>query len=104
MKFRSRLFGVLFIFALLWMCGGAALTSSAFQQTLNRNPNADDTTANTAYAAGATIGGGIGLTFFLCSGLPFAALFGLLSWRNSVGLRREQMHKEQIEAIKSGKP
>lgn len=107
MKFRSRLFGFLALLSLLWICYGVYASSSAFTQvvsaTVTPSGTLDAETAQAARAAGAGIGAGLGLTVFLCSGLPFALLFGLLSWRNSVGLRKEQMHREQIEAIKNSK-
>lgn len=100
MQFRSRFFGFLFILSLLWICGGSALMSNAVQRTVDQNPNATDTTEATAFNAGAGIGGGLGITFFACTGLPLAAFFGLMAWRNSVGLRNDKRHKEQLDALR----
>ena len=109
MKFRSRLFGVLALLALAWLCYGMFAYTSYFGTFLNRatpvpsgSLSSEDRTA--IQNAGATIGTGVGMTFVLCTGLPLLALFGLLSWRNGVGLRKEQMHREQLEAIKNSKP
>lgn len=74
--------------------------SNAVRQTVDQNPNADGTTADAAFNAGAGIGGGLGVTFFACTGIPALLLFGLLSWRNGVGIKTEQRHREQIEALK----
>lgn len=107
MKFRSRLFGFLALLSLLWICYGVYASSSAFSQvvsaTVTPSGTLDAETTNAARAAGAGIGAGLGLTVFLCSGLPFFVLFSLLSWRNSAGLRKEQMHKEQLDAIRKQK-
>lgn len=107
MKFRSRFFGVLFLVSLAWVCYGLTLSSAAFSNTVgvrvtpSGNLTAEDTQA--LRTAGAGIGAGLGVTFFLCSGLPFALFFGLMSWRNSVGLKNEQRHKEQLAAIQGAK-
>lgn len=107
MKFRSRLFGVLALLSLAWICYGmftaSSVASNMLSATVTPAGNLDAETARAARAAGVGIGAGIGLTFFLCSGLPLFVLFSLLSWRNSVGLRKEQMHREQLEAIKNSK-
>lgn len=107
MKFRSRLFGVLALLSLAWICYGvftaSSVASNMLSATVTPAGNLDAETAQAARAAGVGIGAGIGLTFFLCSGLPLFVLFSLLSWRNSVGLRKEQMHREQLEAIKNSK-
>jgi len=108
MKFRSRLFGALALLSPAWVCYGvftaSSVASTMLSATVTPATNLDAETAQAARAAGVGIGAGIGLTFFLCSGLPLFVLFSLLSWRNGVGLRKEQMHREQLEAIKNSKP
>lgn len=107
MKFRSRFFGVLFLISLAWVCYGLSLSSAAFSNTVamqvtpSGNLSAEET--QTLRTAGAGIGASIGVGFFLCTGLPLALFFGLMSWRNSVGLKNEQRHKEQLEAITKAK-
>lgn len=108
MKFRSRLFGVLALLSLAWMCYGvyasSSVASNLLEATVTPASGIDTETAQAARTVGVGIGAGIGLTFFLCSGIPFFLLFSLLSWRNSAGLRKEQMHQEQLNAIRdSGK-
>lgn len=107
MKFRSRFFGVLFLLSIAWVCYGLSLSSAAFSNvvgatvTPSGNLTAEET--QSLRTAGAGIGAGLGVTFFLCSGLPFALFFGLMSWRNSVGIKNEQRHKEQLDAIQKAK-
>jgi hypothetical protein len=107
MKFRSRFFGVLFLISLAWVCYGLTLSSAAFSNTVavqvtpSGNLSAEDTQA--LRTAGAGIGAGLGVTFFLCSGLPFALLFGLLSWRNAAGETNARRHREQLAAIQNAK-
>lgn len=101
MKFRSRLFGLLALLSLAWLCYGVTATSSAFNSVVS-TPAAtagslSQSDANAARAAGATIGSGISLTIFACTGLPLLLIFGLLSWRNSAGLRAKQRHEELLE-------
>lgn len=108
MKFRSRFFGFLAFLSLLWICYGLFAYTTYFGNFTNRPtppPQGGLTSEERTnlQTAGATVGTGIGMTFVLCTGLPFFALFSLLSWRNNVGIRKEQMHKEQIEALKGVK-
>lgn len=98
MKFRSRLFGLLTLLSLAWLCYGITATGSAFSSVVSTpaptSTYLNQSDANAARAVGATIGGGLGLTFFACTGLPFTLIFGLLAWRNAAGLRTQQRHEE----------
>ncbi len=104
MKFRSRFFGVLFILALLWTCGGVWYVNGIAARLHNENTQEFESSSQ---RAAANVGTATGATLFyaivLCTGIPALLLFGLLSWRNSAGLRREQMHKEQLDALKGSK-
>lgn len=100
MRFRQRLFMVLALMALAWIAYGFYVSANVYQRQTAENETTISASQQGAAQAGTAIGTGIGLTFFLCSGLPFFVLFSLLSWRNGVGLKREQMHKEQLAAIK----
>lgn len=105
MKFRSRLFAFLAFLAVLWMCYGVFGSSLALSNFTDRPtpiPAGGLTSEQrtSAQNAGATVGAGLGLTFFACTGLPFFAVFSLLSWRNSVGLKRDKQHKEQLDALR----
>lgn len=106
MRFRKNLFSILALLSVLWIVFGFSVSSRAYSTVTSITPtpvtgsslSAQDT-ANLR-AAGAGIGAGLGLTFFLCTGgLPFI-VFSLLAWRNGVGLTRERMHREEIEALK----
>ncbi len=96
MRLRMWIFSVLALLAAGWLCYGLVIVPQATNQTLQQAPKTGD---NAAYKAGAAIGGGIGLTFFACTGLPLFALFSLLAWRNQAGLRTEQRHQEQLDVL-----
>ncbi|HML21867.1 MAG TPA: hypothetical protein PKD09_09475 [Aggregatilinea sp.] len=90
MRFRKRLFTgialLLTVFLALWIISGLST---------DPEPGVNED----AYQ----LGQGAGVTILLCVGLPIIAFFALLAWRNSVGLRNEQRHQEQLEAIKNSK-
>lgn len=98
MKFRSRFFGIFFILALLWLCLGSYLTSQAVVDVY-ATPAPGGPNAQAARTIGIGVGMSISLSVVLCSGLPLAFLFGLLAWRNAVGLRSERRHRETIAAL-----
>jgi hypothetical protein len=91
MTFRKRLFAVLAVICLVWMIyviafyGGGGAENEALSAEANTGLNA--------------VAGSV----WLCITLPFFALFSLLAWRNSVGLRSERQHREHIEALAKGK-
>lgn len=108
MKFRSRLFGLLALLSLAWLCYGVTATGSAFSSVVSTpergSSSLSASDANAAKAVGATLGSGLSLTIFACTGLPFLLIFGLLSWRNSVGLKTQKRHEETLDAMRnSGK-
>jgi hypothetical protein len=103
MRFRAIFFGIFFMLSLLWICYGFYATSTAFVEVVG-TPAPNSTTQSqaardmrNARTAGATIGAGLGLGIFLCTGVPLALFFGLLSWRNNVGLRSERRHQEMMD-------
>jgi hypothetical protein len=101
MQLRSRLFGILALLSLAWLCYGFSATGSAFNSVVS-TPVAGSSSltaseANAARTAGAAIGGGLGLTFFACTSLPFTLLFGLLAWRNAAGYRNQKRHEELMD-------
>lgn len=101
MRFRSRLFGVLFILALLYTCGGLWYTSSIASRNIQDNSSQENTEARNV---GTGIGAGIIYAIVLCPGIPLLLLFGLLSWRNSAGLATERRHQEQLNALRPPSP
>jgi hypothetical protein len=100
LRFRKNLFLVLAVLALLWVCGGSALFSSAASDVAQTPAptiqGLSQQEANSYRGLGAAIGGGLGITFFACTGLPLALLFGLLAWRNSAGITNERRHREAL--------
>lgn len=98
MRFRANLFTVLAILALLFIIYGFAVSSNAFNAVVSTPVPASSADARTA---GAAIGAGIASTTFLCMGSPFLVLFSLLAWRNRAGIRAEERHQEQLDAIRS---
>lgn len=98
--------GILLLLSLLWICYGLTATGQAFSQVVSATPTgqanaiatADPQVVKAGTVIGASIGGGIGLAFFLCSGVPLALIFGLLYWRNGVAIRRAREHAEIINA------
>lgn len=104
MKFRSRLFSVFFVLALLWTCGGLWYTSGIAARQLAENEERFTENQQAAATVGTATGATIFYAIILCTGIPALLLFGLLSWRNSAGIRKEQMHAEQLKAIRDTKP
>ena len=103
MRFRQVLFTILALLALVWILFGISTTGQVVDNTVAESSRYG---SSTAYQAGVAIGAGLGLTFFICTGLPFLVTFSLLAWRNGVGARNEQRHQEMIGAIsrQSGAP
>lgn len=101
MLFRKRLFAVLAILSLAWIVYGFSNTSRAISttsETLNATYEAGSA-ERAASNVGIGIGAGLSVTIFLCTGLPLFFFFALMAWRNSVGLRNERRHQEQIAAM-----
>lgn len=108
--------GLLTLLACGWIAYGLLATGAAFTkvvtdatmtpqiiQNAQGTPVAtrDPALVSAGTAVGATIGGGLGVAFFLCTGLPLLLIFGFLYWRNGVAMRRAKEHAETIEALKS---
>jgi hypothetical protein len=101
MRILRWFWGILVILSVLWIGYGFLATGDAYGNTIENN-----VTDSEAYEAGAVIGAGIGLTFFLCTGIPFLLLSSILYWRNGVGIERkkekletERRHQEQLAAL-----
>ena len=97
MKFRQRLFWFLAFVALLWIGYGFSTTGQVVNEV-------GATAVSSAEQAGVAIGASIGLSLFLCTGLPIFFLFALLAWRNGAGLRAEKRHQEMLTASAGNKP
>lgn len=104
--------GILTLLSLGWMCFGTVLVGQSFNKVVSVTPTeaiirntsgtpiatVDPDIAAAGTAIGASIGGGIGLTFFLCTGIPVFLFCAFLYWRNGVALRSERQHAERLAA------
>ena len=109
------IWGILTLASCGWIFYGISATGTAVNQVISTTPTAIVNAAGTllptadpelvqaATAIGASIGGGLGLAFFLCSGIPLFLFFAFLYWRNGAAIRRAREHTETIDAIKAGK-
>jgi len=108
--------GLLTLASCGWIGYGLLATGSAFTQVVTQatptvaviNNSLGTPIATTdpkliqgAQALGATVGSGLSVAVFLCTGVPFLLIFGFLYWRNGVAMRQEKQHAETIEALKS---
>lgn len=101
MYFRRILFLVLALAAAGWIALGLSASGEAFEQGVSENAQSFEGTSQDAANAGTTIGAGLGVTFFLCTGLPLLLLFTFLTWRAHVGIVNKRRHEEMIGAMKS---
>lgn len=94
--FFRIVWGVLTLISLAWMCYGVTVTATVTNDQLEtvsaRNSE--------AYQAGTMLGASAGLSFFVCSGLPFLLIFGLLYWRNGVAIREARRHDQTLQAMR----
>lgn len=90
------LWGILFLLAMAWVCYGAVTFFSATGSQLNTV----EAQQSEGFAAGTVIGGGLGIAFFLCTGIPLLILFGILYWRNRVAIREAKRHNQTIQVMR----
>ena len=95
-RFFRIVWGILTLISLAWMCYGITVTASVTNDQLETTQALN----SEAYQAGTVLGASAGLSFFLCSGLPFLLVFGLLYWRNGVAIREAQRHEQTIKALR----
>ena len=100
MKFRKRLFYLFALLAIGWIIYGVAATGDAVNETVTQGSALRTESQQSATEAGAALGGGLSLIFFLCTGFPALLFFGMLGWRNSAGIVTERRHQEQLEAAR----
>lgn len=93
------LWGILFLLAMGWVCYGAV---SLFIDMGNQLNTAEARQLE-GFAAGTVIGGGIGVSFVLCTGIPLLILFGILYWRNRVAIRDAKRHNQTIQVMRSSR-
>ena len=99
MKFRRALFLVLALLAAGWLWIGLSASGSAFNTGVERNADLEGLQQDAANT-GTTIGAGLGVTFFVCTGLPLLLIFTFLTWRAHVGIVNKRRHEELLGAIK----
>jgi hypothetical protein len=101
-KFRMWFFSFFALLSFGWICYGLTAASSVVsdiaQTPLPTSENFTEEYMATLRGVGTTIGTGLGVAFFACTGLPLGILFSLLAWRNQVGYRNEQRHQQQMGA------
>lgn len=95
MLFRKRLFTILACLCLLWIAYGCTTVNRVTDKQLQTQ----QVQTSSAAQAGTLIGASIGLTIFLCTGVPLFFLFALLAWRNGVGITNKKRHEETIAAL-----
>ena len=99
MKTRARIFSVLLLLSILWLCGGSSATIDSAQHTA-QHPPAEITDA-AAYATGAGIGGLIAAAFFTCTGAPMLLLFLWMLIHTRGQIRYAKYYQELIETLKT---
>jgi len=87
-----NIWGVLTILSMAWMCYGVYASTNAYSEVAGKM-------TSEAGKGGAALGASIGLTSFICLGLPFFLLFVVLYWRNGVAIKRAQEHAEMMNAL-----
>lgn len=87
--------GILTLAACGWIAYGVNISRQAAAVTAA-------SAGSDAGVAGAMLGGGLGIGFFLCTGLPFFLLFLVLYWRNGVAITNKRRHAETIAAMQGG--
>jgi hypothetical protein len=95
-SFFRIVWGILTLLSIGWMCYGLTVTATV----TNNQLETAQARSSEAYQAGTMLGASAGLSFFVCSGLPFLLVFGLLYWRNGVAIREAKRHEQTIEAMR----
>jgi len=87
MKFRKRLFYGLALLGAIYIVATIANTGNFIEER-----------AEVGSESAATVGAGIGIVVLLVCGVPVVLGLALLGWRNGVGIRNAQRHREMLEA------
>jgi hypothetical protein len=98
-RFLRNLWGIITLLSCGWIAFGLIATSSAVNQVMS-TPVPGDETMQAAAVVGTGLGAGLGITFFVCTGLPFFLFAAILYWRNGVAIRQAQQHTEMVNATR----
>lgn len=93
LRLWRNVWGVLALLSLAWICYGFTISGNAFTETAAQ-------TTSDAGKAGAAIGASLGITLFICTGLPLALIFLYAYARAGAAIRSERQHREVLEAMK----
>lgn len=91
MKFRKRLFSVLAVLVFL----GGVVWALEYDEDVQ-----EVAVENEVEAAARDVGEGIGMGIIFCVTAPLVGLFALLAWRNAVGIRTEERHREHMDVMR----
>lgn len=91
-RFWRTIWGILTLLSMGWLCYGVYASTMAYNEVASK-------TTSEAGKGGAAIGASIGLTGFMCIGVPLFILFAVLYWRNGVAIRRAYEHAEMMNAL-----
>lgn len=88
--------GILTLLSVGWICYGISTLTSVTGNQLSTA----EAQRSAGYQAGTLLGGGIGLTVVLCTGVPALLIFGILYWRNGVAIRETKKHNQMVDAMR----
>src|SRR4051812_10066676 len=96
------LFALLALGSLCYICYGCTLTSSVVSSAMSTPAATLDSLrssdAKTLWNTMATVSGSLSIIVFLCTGFPLMLIFGILAWRNSIGVRRTIFLQQEAQA------
>jgi amino acid transporter len=98
MKFRKWLFYGLAILVLLYIVLTLANAGNVVEDATNEGAEVRTQSEQELAETAATVGVGIGMVIVLGCGIPIFLFFALMGWRNGVGIRNEQRHREMLAA------
>lgn len=91
--------GIGFFLAIGWMCYGIARAASFTDQQMRTAAVFSEESRQATDMLAAGFAGGLGVVFFLCTGLPILFITGLFYWRNGVAIRETKKHNQMIRAM-----
>ena len=98
-KFFRKLWGILLLLSVAWIGYGFIASSTSAVEV-------GQTATSDAELLGVGIGASLGLSLFLCTGLPVFFISGFFYWRNTSKLEelaKDRRHAEQLQALQNMK-